>query len=67
MDDPMKPIRDIRARAQSDLALFRQVETTIGVQALPNLHVNSVTLVTHLEGVVSTADKLIADYERDNA
>lgn len=65
MTDKMKPIREIRDRAVSDLALFDQFKTDVGLGGLAGLQKNAMTLREHLANVIATSDKLIADFERD--
>ena len=65
MDDPIRPIRDIRERALQDLTSFAAVELSISPVSMPDIQDTSLKLQRHLQEVADTASRLIEEYESE--
>lgn len=65
MNDPIRPIRDIRERALQDLTLFAAVEVSISPVSMPDIQDTSLELQRHLQKVADTASLLIEQYESE--
>lgn len=65
MADRLKPLHEIRDRAECDLKLFEQFQVDVVTGIPERFRSNHATLLRHLEGVITAAKAMIDEYEHD--